>query len=189
MTGHSETAVGLPLQLASGGEETEGVALPVGRPMNIEVTLDCNNIERLARFWQEALGCEAHPTVPGEYVSLTSPGGFTLNLQAVPEPKVGKNRMHLDLLVSDAEATATQFQSVGATLVSERMDLHGTRRYVMADPEGNEFCLSAMTERPDHELEVLEDDQTVPPRPEEVIADASRDPAPGLRSPVGDAIR
>jgi hypothetical protein len=40
---YSETAVGLPLQLASGGEENEGVALPVGRPMNIEIRLDCNN--------------------------------------------------------------------------------------------------------------------------------------------------
>jgi predicted enzyme related to lactoylglutathione lyase len=187
MTGYSKTAVVLLLQLVAGGEENEGVALPVGRPMNIEVTLDCNNLEDLARFWQEALGCEAYPTVPGEYLSLTSSGGFTLNLQAVPEPKVGKNRMHLDLLVSDVAATATHFQSVGATVVSERMELHGTRWYVMADPEGNEFCLAAMTERPDHELEVLEDDQTVPPRPEELIADASRDPAPSLGSPVGDA--
>lgn len=162
------------MQLASSGEENEGVALTVGRPMNIEVTLDCNNLEGLAHFWEQALGCEAHPTVPGEYVSLTSPGGFTLNLQAVPEPKVGKNRMHLDLLVSDVEATAAQFQSAGATKISERMELYGTRWYVMTDPEGNEFCVAAITERPDHELEVLEDDQTVPPRPEEVIADVSR---------------
>jgi predicted enzyme related to lactoylglutathione lyase len=131
------------LQLAFSGGVHEGVALPVGQPTNVEVTLDCNNLEGLARFWQGALGCEAHATVPGEYLSLTSPGGFTLNLQAVPEPKVGKNRMHLDLLVSDVEATAAQFQSLGASLGSERMELHGTRRYVMADPEGNEFCLAA----------------------------------------------
>ena len=199
MTGYSETAVGPPLQLAFSDGENEGMALPVGQPINIEVTLDCNNLEGLARFWQEALGCEAHPVVPGEYVSLTSPGGFTLNLQAVPEPKVGKNRMHLDLLVSDVEATAAQFQSLGATLVSERMELYGTRWYVMADPEGNEFCLAvapahsgeqaAMTELPDHELEVLEDDQTVPPRPEELIADVARAPAPVRRSPADDGIR
>jgi predicted enzyme related to lactoylglutathione lyase len=187
------------LQLAFSDGENEGVALPVGQPIDIEVTLDCYNLEGLARFWQEALGCEAHPVVPGEYVSLTSPGGFTLNLQAVPEPKVGKNRMHLDLLVSDVEATAAQFQSLGATLVSERMELYGTRWYVMADPEGNEFCLAvapahsgeqaAMTELPDHELEVLEDDQTVPPRPEELIADVARAPAPVRRSPADDGIR
>jgi hypothetical protein len=38
-----------------------------------------------------------------------------------------------------------------------------------------------MTELPDHELEVLEDDETVPPRPEEVIADASRESPPEER--------
>ncbi len=36
-----------------------------------------------------------------------------------------------------------------------------------------------MTEGPDHEIEVLEDDQTIPPRPEEFVADANRDAAPG----------
>jgi hypothetical protein len=45
---------------------------------------------------------------------------------------------------------------------------------------------AAMTELPDHELEVLEDDQTVPPRPEELIADAARAPAPVRRSPADD---
>ena len=128
--------------------------------MKIEVTLDCNNLERLARFWREVLGCQASPTVPGEYVSLTTAGGFTLTLQAVPEPKVGKNRMHLDLLVGDMEGMAAQLQSLGATFVSERMELYGTRWYVMADPEGNEFCLAAnqnpvglatTTKLPDHE--------------------------------------
>jgi predicted enzyme related to lactoylglutathione lyase len=167
--------------------------------MNIEVTLDCENLEGLALFWQQVLGCDARPTVPGEYESLTSPQGFTLTLQAVPEPKVGKNRMHLDLLVSDVDATAARFQSFGATYVSGLMEHYGTRWYVMADPEGNEFCLAAHPAdawqetaapgRPDHELEVLEDDQTVPPRPEELIADAERDPAPVLPSPDSDDIR
>jgi predicted enzyme related to lactoylglutathione lyase len=167
--------------------------------MNIEVTLDCKNLEELAWFWQAVLGCEARPTVPGEYVSLTSPQGFTLTLQAVPEPKTAKNRMHLDLLVSDVDATAAQFQSFGATFVSDLMERYGTRWYVMADPEGNEFCLAAhpahareetaASGRPDHELEVLEHDQTVPPRPEELIADAEPDPDPVLPSPERDEIR
>lgn len=175
------------------------MAQPVGQRLKIEVTLDCNDLEGLTRFWEAVLGCEGDPTVPGEYVALRSAGGLTLTLQAVPEPKVGKNRMHLDLLVSDVDATAARFQSLGATFASARIKRYGTVWFVMADPEGNEFCLAAhpatageedaMRGRPDHELEVLEDDQTVPPRPEELIADSEPDPAPVLRSPDGGGIR
>jgi predicted enzyme related to lactoylglutathione lyase len=119
-----------------------------GRPpavdaMSIEVTLDCNDLDGLARFWQAAFECEWQETVPNEYISLTSPGGFTLTLQTVPEPKAGKNRMHLDLLVSDLEQEVARLKSLGATSVSDRIELYGARWYVMADPEGNEFCVAA----------------------------------------------
>jgi uncharacterized glyoxalase superfamily protein PhnB len=119
------------------------MSLSGSQRVGIEVTLDCNNIEGLARFWQEALGCEAHALVPGSYVSLTTAEGFTLTLQAVPEPKVGKNRMHLDLLVNEVEDAAVRLQSLGATKLSPRQELYGTHWYVMADPEGNEFCLGS----------------------------------------------
>lgn len=111
--------------------------------MSIEVTLDCNDLALLARFWREALGCQEEPTVPGAYVSLPSPAGLTLSLQAVPEPKVGKNRMHLDLLVGDVEQETKRLESLGATVRSGPLDLYGTHWYVMADPEGNEFCVAA----------------------------------------------
>ena len=111
--------------------------------MSIEVTLDCNDLAALARFWHEALCCREEPTVPGAYVSLTSPAGLTLTLQAVPEPKVGKNRMHLDLLVGDVEGETRRLQSLGATVRAGPLDLYGTHWYVMADPEGNEFCVAA----------------------------------------------
>jgi predicted enzyme related to lactoylglutathione lyase len=112
--------------------------------MKIELTLDCNDLPTVSRFWEQALRCDSQPTVPGRYVSLTPPvlNGLTLTLQSVPEPKEVKNRMHLDLLVADLEAEAAHLLSLGATHVSPRMEDYGTRWYVMADPEGNEFCLA-----------------------------------------------
>jgi predicted enzyme related to lactoylglutathione lyase len=112
--------------------------------MKIELTLDCNDLETVSRFWERALGCDRQPIVPGRYVSLTPPalGGLTLTLQAVPERKAVKNRMHLDLLVADLKTEAAHLESLGATHLSPLMADHGTRWYVMADPEGNEFCLA-----------------------------------------------
>lgn len=112
--------------------------------MKIELTLDCNDLASVSRFWEQALGCEGQPIVPGQYVSLTPPAlnGLTFTLQSVPEPKAVKNRMHLDLLVADLEVEAANLVSLGATHVSPRMDDYGTSWYVMADPEGNEFCLA-----------------------------------------------
>jgi predicted enzyme related to lactoylglutathione lyase len=112
--------------------------------MKIELTLDCNDLDTASRFWERALDCVSQPTVPGRYVSLTPPAlnGLTLTLQAVAEPKAVKNRMHLDLLVADLDSEAQHLQSLGASQISQRMDDYGIRWYVMADPEGNEFCLA-----------------------------------------------
>ncbi|MGW5716232.1 VOC family protein [Amycolatopsis sp. NPDC003865] len=55
-------------------------------------------------------------------------------LNPVPEPKTGKNRMHLDVLGDKAELLA-----LGATVVRERDD--DIEWDVLADPEGNEFCV------------------------------------------------
>jgi predicted enzyme related to lactoylglutathione lyase len=60
----------------------------------------------------------------------------------VPERKQGKNRMHLDLWVSDIEAEAQRLVGLGARRQSAQpLEELGSRWIVMADPEGNEFCL------------------------------------------------
>ena len=112
--------------------------------MRIELTLDCHDLDTASRFWEQALCCESKPLVPRRYVSLTPPvmGGLALTLQAVPEAKTVKNRMHLDLLVADLDAEAERLLSLGATHLSPLMQDYGTRWYVLADPEGNEFCLA-----------------------------------------------
>lgn len=112
--------------------------------MKVECTLDCNDLERLAAFWGQTLDYRPHPVVPGHYISLSPSDqhGFTLTLQRVPEPKIAKNRLHLDLLVEDLEAEVSRLEALGATrLTPLPMEDYGQRWFVMADPEGNEFCL------------------------------------------------
>ena len=78
--------------------------------------------------------------------------GPTVYIQPVPEPKVAKNRLHLDLRVGGGvhvslaeragrlEARAADLVRAGATLLRRHED-PGDWFIVMADPEGNEFCL------------------------------------------------
>ena len=59
----------------------------------------------------------------------------------VPEPKRGKNRIHLDLLADDRDAEEARLVELGATVVA-RQDEADESWIVMSDPYGNEFCLS-----------------------------------------------
>jgi catechol 2,3-dioxygenase-like lactoylglutathione lyase family enzyme len=142
----------------------------------LQVTIDCADPDRLARFWAEALGyrMEEPPAgfdtwqaywvsrgLPEEeledgYDSIVDPDGIGPRIwfQPVPEPKVVKNRVHLDLSVGGGreaplglrrqrvDAEADRLVGAGATrlrvLAEEAVDHYAV---VMQDPEGNEFCL------------------------------------------------
>jgi len=109
----------------------------------IGLVLDCHDPQRLAGFWSEALGY-VNLGEAGTYVLLmdTDEQGPKLLLQGVPEAKEVKNRMHLDIDVVDIEAEASRLEALGARRVeSEPMHEHGTNWILMADPEGNEFCV------------------------------------------------
>jgi catechol 2,3-dioxygenase-like lactoylglutathione lyase family enzyme len=111
----------------------------------IAVAVDCRDAEQLAEFWCAALGTEvdrrwrdAHGV---GYVQIhTGDGGPLLLFQPVPDGKAGKNRLHLDL----APETGSQDDEVerlvrlGATRVAEEAEHPWV---VLADPEGNEFCV------------------------------------------------
>jgi len=100
----------------------------------------------LAEFWANALGYVVVGT-DEPYVTLAPPpgvagGGPPLVLQQVGEPKVGKLRMHLDLYSDDLEAEVTRLEARGATRIGEAVvEEAGERWVVLADPEGNEFCV------------------------------------------------
>jgi predicted enzyme related to lactoylglutathione lyase len=115
--------------------------------MKVEVTLDCNDLEVVARFWELALGSSREPAGAEGFLSLAPCESFpmTLTFQQVPEPKTGKNRIHLDLLVADFEAEAQRLERIGASRITrEPREGFGQRWFVMADPEGNEFCVAPL---------------------------------------------
>jgi predicted enzyme related to lactoylglutathione lyase len=60
----------------------------------------------------------------------------------VAEPKAGKNRMHLDIVVDDIEPEIARLQALGAQRLDDGVQSFGDTRWVrMADPEHNEFCV------------------------------------------------
>jgi len=110
------------------------------------VTIDCAAPSTLAPFWCEALGYSVRDVI-GEYVILGPKDGADkplVFLQRVPEPKVAKNRMHVDLHADDPVAEAERLCGFGATKLTALQEQGGFRWLVMADPEGNEFCVGTM---------------------------------------------
>jgi Glyoxalase-like domain len=108
--------------------------------------VDTGDPGRLAGFWQAALGWRRTFEADDEVV-LEPPGGSAeegvvpdLLFLRVPEEKAGKNRLHLDLRPGDQSAEVARLEGLGATRtdVGQGPDVSWV---VMADPDGNEFCV------------------------------------------------
>lgn len=113
--------------------------------LRIAVTIDCPDPEAAARFWVDAIGYRRRPGGEGgPYVTVERPDGLDgpphITFQRVPEPKVGKARLHLDLFVDRAEPMVAAMISSGATIVSVAEAGEWTTR-ILQDPAGNEFCV------------------------------------------------
>ncbi|WP_328472267.1 VOC family protein [Actinoplanes sp. NBC_00393] len=110
----------------------------------LAVVLDCSDLDRSARFWSEVLGYRAEDAYPGRYRKLlpADGNGFELLLQQVPEPKNGKNRMHLDLRTPDLDAEVARVLAAGGRRLTDTpMAEDGWTWHALADPDGNEFCV------------------------------------------------
>ena len=111
-----------------------------------EIVIDCGDHETVVAFWMAAMGDYERHDVNEQYVGIAprerAPGRPTILFQKVPEPKVVKNRVHLDLRGESMTAEVERLKALGATFIAERTLGETTRWTVMADPEGNEFCIS-----------------------------------------------
>ncbi|MFC0004019.1 VOC family protein [Micromonospora siamensis] len=109
------------------------------------VSVDCRDTYALAGFWSEVWGCPRHPDdFPGDpEARLDPPGGPMVLFLAVPEGKAVKNRLHFDLKPTDRSRAAEveRLLGLGATLVADHSRPDGGGWVVLADPEGNEFCV------------------------------------------------
>ena len=139
---------------------------------SFQVTFDSRDPDTHAAFWAEALGYEVQPPPPGfaswedwarefavpeeewgDTAAIVDPDGAgpRLLFLRVPEPKTAKNRMHLDINITDRGSTAAErrvqvdaevvrLSALGATGLWSFDEPAGVWT-VMQDPEGNEFCV------------------------------------------------
>ena len=136
-----------------------------------QVTVDCAAPHPLADWWAEALGWEREPSdeafirsmvdqgharesdtmrhrgelvwVEGAAIQHPTGGAPRILFQLVPEPKTVKNRVHVDVRVGEGKVAAEveRLTARGATVLHEGQQ--GPHRWVtIADPEGNELCLT-----------------------------------------------
>ncbi|MGW7414186.1 VOC family protein [Streptomyces sp. NPDC054863] len=108
------------------------------------VTIDCADAYRLASFWAQVVGVPVtDDDAPGDPEALVPVPGAGLLFVQVPEPKTIKNRVHLDLQPQDRtrDEEVERILALGATLVADHRSPDGPGWALLADPEGNEFCV------------------------------------------------
>ena len=112
------------------------------------LAIDAHDAYAQSRWWSEALGYHEDPDDPNlpehEECMIISPDGqVRLLFVDVPDEKVVKNRLHLDLrpVEGGRDAELARLRALGATEVDDRRTPDGRGWVVLADPEGNEFCI------------------------------------------------
>ena len=106
------------------------------------VVIDCNDFEPMVEFWKAALGFEAKIYEADDWALLKDPNRDWVNvgIQKVPEPKVGKNRLHFDLYADDPAAEIERLLELGARRFDRKPEPNEDF-VVLEDPEGNLFCV------------------------------------------------
>jgi predicted enzyme related to lactoylglutathione lyase len=107
------------------------------------VVIRVDDLERQARFWEEALGYQRRPGDGDDFVLLRPKDGVgpNVSLDAVPAPAQIPPRIHLDLYTEDQEAELARLETLGATRVHWDKRPSDADYVIMADPEGNRFCV------------------------------------------------
>jgi predicted enzyme related to lactoylglutathione lyase len=107
------------------------------------VTFDTTDARRLAAWWAEQTGGTIVADMEGWFVMVATPGGPSLGFQKVADPTPGKNKLHLDCATADPAAEVERLVAAGATLVAVHDENPGFTWTVLADPDGNQFCVTA----------------------------------------------
>jgi predicted enzyme related to lactoylglutathione lyase len=106
------------------------------------VMINCHDPSALMEFWSQIIGIEIDHEFPGYIFGTRIPGNhIRLAFQKVPEDKSVKNRLHLDMSHEDPEALIVKVESLGGSRIEDH-ELGGFTWTVLADPEGNEFCVT-----------------------------------------------
>ncbi len=108
------------------------------------VAIDCADAYALARFWSGVTGRPLHPEDrPGDQeTQVLLAEGPVLHFNQVPEAKTVKNRIHLCLRPDTSrDREVDRLLDLGATFVADHRNPDGSGWAILADPEGNEFCV------------------------------------------------
>ncbi len=105
------------------------------------ITIDTTDPEKLADWWARALDGEVNPVAPPFFVVWRCPEGPGFAFQKVDDPTPGKNRVHVDFSTSDMEAEVKRLVGLGASETG-RGNFGEFHWVVLADPDGNAFCVA-----------------------------------------------
>jgi predicted enzyme related to lactoylglutathione lyase len=105
------------------------------------ITFDTTDPEGLADWWARALDGQVNPIAPPFFVVVSRPEGPGLAFQQVEDPTPGKNKVHLDFSTDDVEAEVSRLVELGATETG-RSSFGDFGWVVLADPDGNAFCVA-----------------------------------------------
>ncbi len=107
------------------------------------ITVDCTDPRRLAQWWAEVVEGSVVDLPGGDFVLVVGENGPALGFPRVDTPTPGKNRVHLDFTASDLDAEVRRLTRLGATETGRHSLDGGFRWVVLADPDGNAFCVAA----------------------------------------------
>ncbi len=106
------------------------------------VMVDCNNLDGMVQFWSQVLGLDEVARYPDHvWLGKLNDAGPSLAFQRVPEPRGEKNRIHLDLTAADPAAFIERVLELGGSRIEDH-EISGFHWTVLADPEGNVFCVT-----------------------------------------------
>ena len=106
------------------------------------IVLRVDDLERQSAFWSAALGYDVHQP-DDDYIVLTPPDGHGPNvaLDRVRAPVQVPPKIHLDLLTDDQAGEVERLKALGATEVHWSKRPRDADYVILADPEGNRFCV------------------------------------------------
>lgn len=133
--GQRETEAPRSIHTSPSGRKA--IVLKVG-----SVVIDCNDFDAMFAFWSEALRYVPREPPEDDFVVLRDPHGTNVNvsISKVPERRVGKNRLHLDLYTENQRGEVERLLKLGAR-IHPRTSEEGEDFIVLEDPEGNLFCV------------------------------------------------
>jgi predicted enzyme related to lactoylglutathione lyase len=105
--------------------------------------INCADIETMTAFWSQALELRPSSTDPGDDFRVLRGDRVNLSLQVAATPVTARDQMHLDLYTDDQTGELERLTALGASYIRPSQD-PSDDYVVMADPEGNEFCVCAI---------------------------------------------